>query len=147
MFTLIGVPVVTHFFASRSSDLQTSTRVAQGGWLLTAALVLIQLAVFGFALLRLRSTQYTLTNQRVMIETGLLTKALSEIDLRYIDDSQFSQGIIDRMLGIGNVTLVSSDKTSPVQVLRGIHDPRGVREIVRSHAYKVSQRQIFTRAT
>ena len=82
-----------------------------------------------------------------MIETGLLTKALSEIDLRYVDDSQFTQGVVHRMLGIGNVTLMSSDKSTPVYVLRGIRDPRGVRELIRTHAYKVSQRQLFTRAT
>jgi hypothetical protein len=32
-------------------------------------------------------------------------------------------------------------------LLRGIRDPRGIRETIRSHAYQVSQRQIFTRAT
>ena len=77
----------------------------------------------------------------------MLTRSLGEIDLRYIDDSQFFQGVMHRMVGIGNVTLVSSDKAMPVYVLRGIRDPRGVREMIRTYAYKVSQRQIFTRAT
>lgn len=35
----------------------------------------------------------------------------------------------------------------PVYVLHGIHDPRAIREMIRSHAYEVSQRQLFTRAT
>jgi hypothetical protein len=51
------------------------------------------------------------------------------------------------MLGIGQVTLISSDKSSPVYTLQNIKDPRGVRELIRSHAYQVSQRQLFTRAT
>ncbi|HXI13910.1 MAG TPA: PH domain-containing protein [Thermoanaerobaculia bacterium] len=147
ILTMIVIPVLAHFAAKSAPDLDASAKLISAGWWLTAALVLIQLALFGLALARLLSTLYTITNQRVMIETGLLTKALSEIDLRYIDDSQFEQGVIHRMLGVGNVTLVSSDKTTPVYVLRGIRDPRGVRELIRSHAYKVSQRQIFTRAT
>ena len=54
---------------------------------------------------------------------------------------------VDRILGIGSVTLLSSDKTSPQYVLRSIKDPRGVREIIRAEAYQTSQRQIFTRST
>lgn len=145
--TLTVVPVLTYGWASRTVDLEAADRIRNAGWLLTVILVLVQLVIFGVALLQLRSTHYTVTNQRVIIETGLIAKALSEIDLRYIDDSQFSQGVIDRMLGIGNVTLLSSDKTTPVYMLRSIRDPRGVRELIRAHAYKVSQRQLFTRAT
>ena len=98
-------------------------------------------------LIQLRSTLYTITNQRLMIETGFISKSLSEIDLRYVDDTQFAQTVVDRMLGIGNVTIISSDKSTPTTVLRSIRDPRGVRETLRTHAYQVSHRQIFTRAT
>jgi len=97
--------------------------------------------------LRIRGTLYTVTSQRVMIERGLVSKSLSEIDLRYIDDSQFHQTILHRLLGIGNVTLISSDKSSPVYTLHGVPDPRGLRETIRAHAYRISQKQLFTRAT
>ncbi|HEX9161102.1 MAG TPA: PH domain-containing protein, partial [Thermoanaerobaculia bacterium] len=97
--------------------------------------------------MRLRSTLYTITNQRVMIERGLLSKSLSEIDLRYVDDTQFYQGVFDRLLGVGNVTIISSDKATPVYVLGGVRNPRALREMIRSNSYQVSQRQIFTRAT
>ena len=99
------------------------------------------------ALARIRTTLYTVSNQRVIIETGLTTKSVEDIDLRYIDDSQFQQSFIARVLGIGNVTIISSDKTLPIYTLRGIRDPRGVRELIRANAYQVSQRQLFTRAT
>jgi membrane protein YdbS with pleckstrin-like domain len=143
VLTVIVVPVAAWFLAQALVD----PRVAAIGWWVTAALVLIELVRFITALVRLRSTQYTITSQRVMIERGLLTKSLSEIDLRYVDDTQFSQSVTNRLLGIGNVTLVSSDKTMPVYVLHGIRDPRAIREMIRSHAYEVSQRQLFTRAT
>jgi membrane protein YdbS with pleckstrin-like domain len=116
-------------------------------WWIAAALVAFFALRALFAYVRIVSTLYTITNQRVMIERGMLSKSLSEIDLRYIDESQFSQGAIDRLLGIGNVTLISSDKSLPTYTLRGIKDPRGVRELIRSHAYTVSQRQLFTRST
>lgn len=147
VLTLIVIPVLAYLAASRAIDLESSARINRIGWMITGCVVLVELLWFGISLALQRSTRYTVTNQRVMIETGLLTKALSEIDLRYVDDSQFTQGVVHRMLGIGNVTLLSSDKTTPVYMLRGIRDPRGVRELIRTHAYKVSQRQVFTRAT
>ena len=147
LITLIVVPIVTVAIADQAADLNSMANARNAGFTLTVILLLVQAVIFGVALLQLRSTLYTVTNQRVIIETGLISKALSEIDLRYINDSQFSQGIIHRILGIGNVTILSSDKTTPVFVMRSIKDPRGVRELIRAHAYQVSHRQLLTRAT
>ena len=144
---LIVVPLVFRWFSNRSLDVQTAANILRFGWLVTAGLVFIEVIRFFYSLLMLRSTLYTITNQRVMIERGLLSKSLSEIDLRYVDDTQFYQGLVDRILGIGNVTIISTDKTTPVYVLQGVRDPRGLRELIRTNSYQVSQRQIFTRAT
>ena len=106
-----------------------------------------QIVTFLIVMVRLQSTIYTITNQRVMIERGMLSKSLNEIDLRYIDDTQFFQSFAGRLLGIGNVTLISSDKAFPTTVLQAIARPRDIREMIRARAYQISQRQLFTRAT
>jgi hypothetical protein len=145
--TVIVIPFVASFISGRTADLDLNTKIMKIGWWLTALVLLYQVVTFLFALMRLQSTLYTVTNQRIMFEQGILSKSLSEIDLRSLDDTQFFQSFTDRILGIGNVTLVSSDKALPVTVMRGVHDPRNLREIIRSRAYQVSQRQVFTRAT
>jgi hypothetical protein len=147
ILTMIVIPVAAILVSSRTNDLEMSGRITKIGWWVMAILVLWQIVGFLIAMMRLQSTLYTITNQRIMIEQGILSKKVNEIDLRYVDDTQFFQSFNDRLLGIGNVTLISSDKALPTTVLHGIHDPRGIREIIRSHAYQVSQRQIFTRAT
>jgi len=144
VLTLVAIPLIVRFFAS---GLPSSEQFVRVGWFITAILTAIQVIGFLVAWIRLRSTQYTLTNQRVLIEQGVFSKTVDEIDLRYVDDSLFTQGLLDRILGIGNVTLLSSDKTSPRYMLRSIKDPRGVRELIRAEAYQNSQRQIFTRST
>lgn len=141
---LIVIPTAFHFFAANSANAGQIIRV---GWFITAILLLFEVVRFVVSLIVLRSTLITITSQRVMIERGLLSKSLSEIDLRTIDDTQFYQGLFDRMLGIGNVTIISSDKSTPVYVLAGVRDPRTLRETIRTNAYRVSQRQIFTRTT
>jgi uncharacterized membrane protein YdbT with pleckstrin-like domain len=112
-----------------------------------AIIFLWQIVNVFVALARIRTTLYTITTQRVIIETGLTSKSVEDIDLRYVDDTQFRQGFIQRLLGIGNVTIVSSDKLAPTYILRGVPDPRRLRELIRANAYQVSQRQLFTRAT
>ncbi|HKR67199.1 MAG TPA: PH domain-containing protein, partial [Thermoanaerobaculia bacterium] len=146
--TLVGVlvmiPLLTRFFAGSMDDQTKVDGMIRFGWIATAVITILQVVNFLIAWVRLRSTQYTVTNQRVLIEQGVFSKTVDEVDLRYVDDSQFTQTFVDRILGIGSVTLISSDKTSPRVVLRSIKDPRGVREIIRAEAYQTSQRQIFT---
>ncbi|WP_140874772.1 PH domain-containing protein [Myxococcus xanthus] len=80
-------------------------------------------------------------------EAGTLSKTVGEIDLRNVGDTQVAQSLLDRLLGIGSVALISTDKTSPVSVLRWMAAPRSLRELVRTRAYPVSHRHVFTRAT
>jgi len=147
VLTAIVIPFAAAFVASHTADLDMSGKITKLGWWVAALLVLIQIVGFLLAMLRLQSTLYTVSNQRILIEQGILSKSVSEIDLRSLDDTQFFQSFNDRLLGIGNVTLVSSDKALPVTMLHGIHNPRNVRETIRAAAYQVSQRQLFTRAT
>lgn len=146
LLILIAIPAIAHLFASTlGDDAGKAANIRTAGWVIAGLLALAQLVALLGAWLKLRSTLYIVTNQRVMIEEGIVSKTVNEIDLRYVDDSQFFQGLMDRVLGIGNVTLHSSDANTPTYVLRSIRDPRGVRELIRAHAYQISQRQIITR--
>ena len=147
LVVLIGIPLLTRFFGSTMPEPERAASMIRFGWIATLIIVTIQVIALAIAWIKLRSTSYTVSNQRVLIEQGIFTKTVDEIDLRYVDDSQFTQTLVERILGIGHVTLISSDTSSPRYVLRSIADPRGVRELIRAQAYQNSQRQIFTRAT
>ncbi len=120
-------------------------------WLVLAvvlgAYVLLRGIRIGLSAARLRATRYRLTNQRLVVETGLVTRTLVEVDLRSVDDLVFRQGLMERLLGIGTVSVVSSDRNAPRLALLGVKDPRGTRELIRSQAYALTQRQLFTRST
>jgi len=146
VFVLIAIPLLARFFAS-GMQVDKAGEMKAFGWWATAILVAIQLIALLVAWIQLRGTMYRVSNQRVIVEQGVFSKTVDEIDLRYIDDSAFTQTLADRILGIGSVTLISTDKSSPRYVLRSIKNPRDVRELIRAEAYKNSQRQIFTRAT
>ena len=78
------------------------------------------------------STLYILTNQRLRILSGRLSKKEEEIELIRIKDIRVKQGLMDRAKGIGDVEVVSADETTPNLVLKDIKDPVGVKETIRN---------------
>jgi membrane protein YdbS with pleckstrin-like domain len=146
-FTM-GLPAL----ASASSDLkslidQNSTLINLGIVIVLALVVLPSVIALLRAIARIKNTRYRVTNQRIVIERGVFSRSLEEIDMRSVDDIEFRQTFLERLFGIGEVFIVSTDKVAPKFNLHGIHDPKNIRELIRSNAYQVSQRQLFTRST
>lgn len=144
----MGLPAVASISpAARSSVEQNTTPIELG----IAVIGLIALLPSIYSLLsasaRIRNTSYQVTNQRIVIESGVLSRSLEEIDLRSVDDIEFRQTFVERLFGIGEVFVVSTDKVAPKMMLHGVPDPRKTRELIRAAAYQVSQRQLFTRST
>jgi len=67
-------------------------------------------------------TKYKFTNQRLVISKGILTKKMDSLELYRIKDLKLSQNIIQRLVGIGTISLISSDKTNPTIRLEGFTD-------------------------
>jgi hypothetical protein len=115
--------------------------------LVVVAVVLARLARLGWRLLVLRSHRYGVSNQRIMVESGVFSKSLAELDIRTIDDITFHQSFGERLMGIGEIAIRSSDPTNPRVRLVGVPDPRQVRELIRNAAYQATRGQLFTRST
>jgi membrane protein YdbS with pleckstrin-like domain len=76
------------------------------------------------------SIRYSMTNQRLVHEHGLLWRQTDRIEAIDIDDVSVTQGPIARMVGVGNVKIVSSDQSTPVFYLQGIDDVRAVATMI-----------------
>lgn len=66
------------------------------------------------------SVHYELTTQRFVHQFGILVRRTDRIEVIDIDDVSYTQGIIQRMLGVGTIRLTGSDRTHPELVLSGI---------------------------
>jgi membrane protein YdbS with pleckstrin-like domain len=138
--------------AAASADFQSLIDAKQTAldWVIFGILTIMlipPLVALSASMARLRTTHYKVTTQRIVLEQGVLSRSLEEIDMRSVDDTEFRQSFLERIFKIGEVWIVSTDKVAPKIVLHGIHDPRGTRELIRSTAYEASQRQLFTRST
>lgn len=75
--------------------------------------------------------RYELTTQRLRVYRGILGNRIEEIELIRVKDSKVKQHMGERMLNIGDVTIVSADPTTPEIILQNVHDPIDVRELLR----------------
>ena len=78
-------------------------------------------------------TRYTLTNQRLIVESGLLVKRIEEIELFRIKDTKFNQGFFQRWVDMGEIAVFSSDQTSNL-ILSNMPNAREKREQIRAMA-------------
>jgi len=79
-----------------------------------------------------RSTSYELTSQRLKIHRGIFNRRLEEIELYRVKDYVMDRPLFLRMLGLGNLTLITSDATTHTVVLAAIPNVAWVREQLRT---------------
>lgn len=75
-------------------------------------------------------TRYFLSEDRLFLETGLLSTQCEEILLYRVRDISMSISLGQRIFGVGTVTIQSSDKTMPVLELKNIKAPRDTKELI-----------------
>jgi uncharacterized membrane protein YdbT with pleckstrin-like domain len=63
---------------------------------------------------------YRITTRRVVVESGVLSKRLDQIDLYRIVDYTVDRPFGQRLMGTGNLLLKTVDKTSPQLDVRNI---------------------------
>ena len=109
-----------------------------------ALLVVILTVGLGAIYFWLRSlgTRYRITSQRVIVETGMLSKRVDQLDLYRIVDFVVERSFGQRIMGTGTITIDSMDKTTPVTRIDGIRaNVMGLYERMRAAAEVEKQRR------
>lgn len=79
------------------------------GLYLVAALALVLVVAFALVpYLRWRSTHYLFTDERVLIQQGILNRERRDIPLARINDHAMHQRIVERIFGCGTLTIESA---------------------------------------
>jgi uncharacterized membrane protein YdbT with pleckstrin-like domain len=82
--------------------LVTAARLGVG-----AAAVVLALVFVAGPLLRWQTTVYELTNRRLRLRAGVVSRRGRDFPLTRISDVSFSQGLLDRVLGCGRLIVES----------------------------------------
>ena len=93
-------------------------------WWVYLALVLIALLITFFPLLMRKTVRYRITNYRIDITYGVLSKNTDTVELWHVEDLRLHQSLINRMANVGTITITSHDQALPKLPLHGLPKPQ-----------------------
>jgi len=73
---------------------------------------------------KLKSISYEVSRDRVEWERGIFSRKIDNLDLFRVVDLRLHRSLLDCLLGIGTVTLITTDKTDPEFTFEKIKNPR-----------------------
>ena len=100
-------------------------------WLLLFWLV-VPLFILLWQWLVIRNTVYELTNERLKLRRGVLNKHLDEVELYRVRDYKLERPFFQRLFGLGNIVLQTSDRSHPSVRLRAVRDGEQLYERLRA---------------
>lgn len=87
-------------------------------------------AVLVIAFLRRIATTYTITDQRLTIDTGLMSRDVHETRLVRVQNVNASQSLLERLLRVGTLDFDTSASAEYDFSFRGVADPHGLVRVV-----------------
>lgn len=93
-------------------------------WWVSVPLGLALLLIPAFYHVKRNTVRYTLTDSKIEIDQGFISRTTRNIPLRNIQDVTVSASIPQRILGFGNVIIDNASESGGNTVLRNINDPR-----------------------
>ena len=90
--------------------------------------------------LKTRFTVYELTDERIKLKTGILSQEIDECELYRIRDYKIVKPFFQRIFGLGNIELITSDRSNVRINLNGIKDPENLYNIIRDNVEKVRRK-------
>jgi len=115
------------FFQSYLPDLPIG-RATLVTWV-SAFLIFLAIVSVIIAELRRFSTKYIITDFRVIRKDGIVRRHQNVMPYTKLERVQLTQGLLDRILGIGTVVLDTGEDQIPLSAVR---DPRGIEAMIMS---------------
>ena len=90
--------------------------------------------------LKTRFTVYEVTDQRIKLKTGILSQEIDECELYRVRDYKIVKPFFQRILGLGKIELVTSDRSNSNINLNGIKDPENIYNLIRDNVEKIRRK-------
>jgi membrane protein YdbS with pleckstrin-like domain len=93
-------------------------------FLVSLPIALALLLIPAFKHLKRNMLRYTLTDSKIEIDEGLISRTTRNIPLRNIQDVTVSSTVSQRLLRFGNLVIDNASETGGTTILKNIPDPR-----------------------
>jgi uncharacterized membrane protein YdbT with pleckstrin-like domain len=110
-------------------------------WWAYLAVIVIAVLLMLIPVLQTKSICYRITNYRIDYERGIFSKDIDTLELWHVEDIRFHQSLIDRVMGVGNISVVSHDETTPDLLMRSLPNPRNLYEQLKQRVIAVKRQR------
>lgn len=76
-------------------------------------------------------TAYSLYQDSLEVQTGLLARRVDNLQLFRVRDLGLRQSVLQRIFGVGDVMVTSTDQSTPHLAIRGVQAPRALYDTLR----------------
>jgi len=88
-----------------------------------------------------RCQRYEITSERVKVTTGLLSRHTNELELYRVRDYSVVEPFWLRLVGCGNVVLMTADSSNPSFILRAVPHAATLKDQIRTNTEQMRQRR------
>jgi len=108
--------------------------------LVVLAVLVVSVVVVAWGFLRRWRTTYTITNQRLTIQIGLLGREVHETRLERVQNVNTRQSVISRMLRVGTVDFDTAGESGYDFTFHGVSDPHQIVRTVDRAIHELQRR-------
>jgi membrane protein YdbS with pleckstrin-like domain len=94
------------------------------------AIIGVGLLIILYVTFQRKNTIYKVTNRRIITQKGIFAKNREDISLKDIRAFNIKQGVIERMLNIGSVSVVTAAGGAGFEVMSNVKNPDKIREMI-----------------
>ena len=87
-----------------------------GRYVIVGVALVLLFGLFVIPFLRWRTTLFVMTNKRVVVRTGILSRTGRDIPLGRVNDVTFTHNLLERLLGCGTLIVESAGERGQVQL-------------------------------
>ena len=106
-------------------------------WIILMASIIIPFSIVFIRIFDTRFINYTLTNERLLIKKGILTRTTDEIELYRVKDIRLIEPLLQRLVGLSVIQITSSDRSNPNLSLAGIKNGDTLRNTMRNQVERL----------
>ena len=106
-------------------------------WILVAVVLVLFVAYPLRRFIQWATSHFVVTNERLIHRSGLIAKRSMEVPLNRINDVRFHQGVLERMIGAGDLVVESAGERGQ-EVFGDVRRPEAVQKVIyeQSEAYQ-----------
>lgn len=108
-------------------------------WWLNLGLIVIALVLFCVPMMLRKTLRYRITNYRIDITTGVFSRNVETLELWHVEEPRLHQSLLNRLVGVGSITVTSRDPNLPSLSLYGLPKPQELFRLIEQRVIAVKR--------